>query len=293
MPDSAGERGLTGLLDIQQGDGGWAYNTNMSWTEPTGYAILALRYAQGPQQAICRAAEWLARRQRKDGGWSPGSAVEQSTHVTSLSVLALSGLDGYEDIADRGVHWILAQTGAESSFWARMARRVTGTESGPMQHAGWPWFPGAAAWVIPTALSIFALLKHQRGRYALDIAARVQDARGFLLSRRCPDQGWNHGGVFRDGETPNSYAETTGIALLALLGTRDTEIAPSIRCAEQHAREPKSSEGCYWLQMGLAAHGRNPGTPRTRYRDWTVNQMALGILAQTGKVGINPFIDHG
>jgi hypothetical protein len=302
-PSEHAPRGLLdGLLDIQQSDGGWAYSTNSSWTEPTCYAILALRWAGGTDttrpdatrkdRAICRAGEWLARRQRRDGGWSPGSAVEQSTHVTSLSILALSGLDGYEDITDHGVHWILSQAGAESSVWARTARLVMGTQSSATQHAGWPWFPGAAAWVIPTSFAIFALLKQRNGRYAKDIEARVQDARSFLLSRRCPDHGWNHGGLFRTGERPSSYPETTGIALLALQGTAISDIAPSIRCAEQHAREPRSSEGACWLRLGLAAHGRDAAPPSGKYRDWTVNQVALGILTQTGKEGSNPFIDH-
>ena len=120
----------------------------------------------------------------------------------------------------------------------------------------------------------------------------MKDARDFLLSRRCPDFGWNHGGLYRAGESPSSYPETTGIALLALTGTTSPQIAPSIRRAEQHAREPRSSEGEYWLRLGLSAHGRNPSPPSVKYRDWTVSQMALGIISQTGRAGINPFIDH-
>ena len=138
MPASASERGLAGLLDMQQSDGGWANSTNASWTEPTCYATLALRWAGGPQQAICRASEWLARQQRPDGGWSPGPAVDLSTYVTSLAILALSGLEGYEVIAGRGVHWLLSEAGAESSVWARMERRVMGTRSDATQHTGWP-----------------------------------------------------------------------------------------------------------------------------------------------------------
>jgi hypothetical protein len=291
MQVSMNERSLRGLLDIQQSDGGWAYSTNSSWTEPTCYAILALRWAGASAPAISRASEWLARRQRRDGGWSPGSSVEQSTHVTSLSILALSGLEGYEDIADRGVAWILSQSGAESSFLSRMASVVTGVASASIAHNGWPWIPGAAAWVIPTSLAILALQKHKHSRYAGYIASRVKEARSFLLSRRCPDHGWNHGGLFRACDNPRSYPETTGIALLALAGTTSPEIAPSIRCGEQLAREAQSSEGEYWLRLGLSAHGRN-AAPTGRYRDWTVNQMALGVIADTGKAGSNPFIDN-
>ncbi len=292
MPISATGAGLKCLLDLQQSDGGWAYNTNSSWTEPTCYAILALRAASGPRQTICQATEWLTRRQRRDGGWSPGPAVEQSTHVTSLSILALSGLDGYQEVADRGVQWVLSQTGAESSVWARVARFVMGVQSVHTEHAGWPWYPGAAAWVIPTSLAIFALLKQKNGRHAVEIEGRLKEARSFLLSRRCPDHGWNHGGLFRDGEHPSSYPETTGIALLALAGMTTADLGASLHCGEQHVREPRSSEGEYWLRMGLAAHGRDPGPPSSKYRDWTVNQIALGVIVQTSRPESNPFIDY-
>ena len=280
---------LDPLLDVQQSDGGWAYGTNSSWTEPTCYAILAMRAVDGPERALGRASEWLARRQRRDGGWSPGPAVEQSTHVTSLSILALTGMDGYEDSTAKGVAWLLQQSGAESSFWARLARVATGTRSSATDHVGWPWFPGAAAWVIPTSMAILALSKQQRRG---DIDSRIDEARSFLLSRRCPDNGWNHGGLFRPGETPFSYPETTGIALLALRGWDPLSLGPSLRRGEQHTHDPRSSEGANWLRLGLAAHGRDPGPPSAKYRNWTVNQVALGIIAQAGEAGRNPFVDH-
>lgn len=279
------------LLDLQQSDGGWAYRTNSSWTEPTCYSLLALRSAGGPDEAICRAGEWLARRQRQDGGWSPGPAVETSTNVTSLGVLALSGMAGYEDIVDHGVRWLLPQSGAETSFWVRLARFAMGIDSSATEHDGWPWFPGAASWVIPTSLAICALSRQRNGKYAKEIASRIHEARRFLLSRRCPDQGWNHGGLFRPGEAPVSYPETTGIALLALAGMGQADLEPSLRCGEQHARNPKSSEGAYWLTLGLLAHGRTPPLP-AEYHDWTVNQAALRVIAQAGKEGNNPFLPH-
>ncbi len=280
---------LDSLLNLQQGDGGWAYGTTSSWTEPTCYSVLALRAVRGPAKSIARACQWLARRQRRDGGWSPGPAVEQSTHVTSLSILALSDLPEYENQTDRGVDWLLTQSGAESSIWARLARAAMGTSSGATRYVGWPWFPGAAAWVIPTSMAIFALSK-QKPR--ADLESRINEAQSFLLSRRCPDYGWNHGGLFRAGETPASYPETTGIALLALHGLRGSEVGPSIRSAERHARDPRSSEGANWLRMGLLAHGNDCVTPSTKYRNWTVNQVALGIIAEVGKEGRNPFVEH-
>jgi hypothetical protein len=273
------------LLDSQQSDGGWSYNANSSWTEPTCYSILAIRTAGAPDQPVERACEWLARRQRGDGGWAPGPLVEKSTHVTSLAVLALSEMSGYEDIVDRGVDWLLAKSVGETSWLTRLARFAAGNTSGVTEHAGWPWFPGASAWVIPTSLAICALSRQTRA------AARVKEARQFLLDRRCPDHGWNHGGLYRPGETPVSYPETTGVALLALSGTK-TNIELSLRCGEQHAVNPKSSEGESWLRLGLRAHGHDIPPPSTTHRDWTVNQIALRILTQTLEAGRNPFLNH-
>jgi len=91
-------------------------------------------------------------------------------------------------------------------------------------------------------------------------------------------------------DTP-SYPETTGIALLALQGI-NLDIEPSLHCAERHARNPKSSEGLHWLQLGLHAHRRNPLLPPTRYRDSTVTQVALRMIAQVGEEGRNPFVYH-
>jgi hypothetical protein len=286
------DRGLGCLLDIQESDGGWAYSTHSSWTEPTCYAILALRSTEGPEPAIARACEWLARHQRRDGGWSPGPAVERSTHVTSLAVLALSGMPEYQEITERGVGCLLSLAGAETSLWARMARFATGTRSGATEHAGWPWFPGAAAWVIPTSLAVCALSRQRRGKYGGEIEKRVKEARQFLLSRQCPDQGWNHGGLFRAGEVPASYPETTGIALVALAGAAGPEIEAALKCGERHARSPRSSEGENWLRLGLRAHGRNVPPCEAEYRDWTVNQVALRIISEAAEAGSNPFVEH-
>jgi hypothetical protein len=204
--------------------------------------------------------------------------------------MALSQTTGYEDVVARGARWLLAQYGAEPSFVARFARFVMGVNASAIDRLGWPWFPGSAAWVIPTSLAICALSRLHPDIYGRDISRRAEEARRFLLSRRCPDQGWNHGGLYRPGEMPASYPETTGIALLALRGVDVRMVEGALRCGERHARDPKSSEGESWLRLGLLAHGRNPQEPPATYRDWNVNQLALRIIARCAETGNNPFL---
>jgi hypothetical protein len=146
--------------------------------------------------------------------------------------------------------------------------------------------------VIPTSLAICALSRQQQGAYREEIGPRVAEARKFLLSRRCPDSGWNHGGLFRAGEAPDSYPETTGIALLALAGTEVAGMEASLRCGERHARSARSSEGENWLRLGLMAHGRAMAATEVTYRHWTVNHVALALITEAAGAGRNPFIHH-
>ena len=54
----------------------------------------------------------------------------------------------------RAITWLKGQTGRESSWSYRLRQRIAGNKE--KYPDGWPWFPGAAAWVIPTAFGILA-----------------------------------------------------------------------------------------------------------------------------------------
>ena len=262
------------LLSLQNNDGGWPYRRGgSSWTEPTAYAALAL---SGHSEAgpAARAVSWLLRAQRSDGGWSPQPGVSISTWVTAAALLLGKERLGVE-AHGRGLSWLLRQTGAESTLWNRMRRRMQGL--GPEYEdevPGWPWMPGNAAWVTPTAIAILALRQEE----SAEARQRAALGRRYLLARACRSGGWNHGSSRALGREADPYPETTGIALLALRGAASPKLAAAIGRAEAFGPSCRSAEGLAWLRLGLLAHGRPVGERAVPPRR-TPMDAALSTLA--------------
>jgi prenyltransferase beta subunit len=237
------------LLASQNPDGGWPFLKGTSWTEPTALALLALRLHDHSPPARQAAVSWLERRQNADGGWGPNDAVPASTWVTSLAILALPN------------------AGKQAGRW--LATHVSPKSGGSA------WSPGTAGWVTPTATSILALSRLDSASFA----SQIQKGRSFLLSRRCRDGGWNHGGSSFRSENANSYPETTGLALLALAGVPSEQLTAAVRLSDDFLKNPGSLEGLSWLQMGLVAQGRKVENSQPGFRPRTVRDISLRLLA--------------
>lgn len=278
------------LLDLQNPDGGWSYGAGGSWTEPTCYAILALA-AAGPAKGepLRRAAQWLAARQRSDGGWAPRDAIPQSTWVTSLVLLLPRGCIS-SSAADSAIAWLLAQTGRESGFAQRLRMRLLGVRTDSQQFDGWPWYPDTAAWVAPTALSILALRKTARATDT-HVRGRIEQGGRYLLARRCRDGGWNHGSTKALGYDSDSYPETTGVALLALHDSMAPEVAAAELLAGHQLASCKSCEGESWLRLALLARGRRPSGSTAPNHPRTL-ELAMAMIAETAEDGFNVFLER-
>ena len=237
------------LLASQNPDDGWPFAKGSSWTEPTALALLALRLHDRFAGACQAAVHWLEQRRNADGGWRPNDAIPTSTWVTSLAILALP------DAGEQAGDWLAAH-----------AYKTTG---------GSCWFPGTASWVTPTATAVLALLRLGGRRFATPIEANQR----FLLSRRCRDGGWNHGGTSFRSENAVSYPETTGLALLALAGVPPEQLTAAFRLADDFVKNPGSIEGLSWLQMGLLAQGRTVPDTAPRLQPRNVRDISLRLLA--------------
>jgi squalene cyclase len=246
---------MTDWKSGQNRDGGWAYNKGCSWTEPTALVLLAQSVTQVDRPSFQAGLQFLRSTQRRDGGWSPQPDVAESTWVTALAALLPEEAIGAERLK-RARAWLEGQTGRESSFGYRFQQMIHGVNE---KHPdGWPWFPGAAAWVIPTSLGILAFERALTRGQDKRLRERVNSAREFLVERMCADGGWNHGSNRALGRDGDSYPETTGIALAALHraglnGTPTIERAKN--AARRHLAACRTAEGIAWLRMGLVAHG--------------------------------------
>jgi hypothetical protein len=279
------------LLSFRNANGGWPFRHGQSWTEPTALALLALQAANDSSEARPLAAAWLAKQQSSDGGWPPCATVPTSTWVSSLTLLALAQERAYSHACLKGIGWLSRQVYPESSALQGFVQHTLGI--GPAHAPGSsPWFPGTAGWVIPTASSILALSCWSSRLPHAELDPIVNRAQSYLLSHRCADGGWNHGGSLQRSEASPSYAETTGLALLALTNNPSPSLTPTLRLAEAFLQHPESSEGTSWLLMGLSAHGRNPEGRQPIMRPKTNRDIALRIIALRAHGGHNAFLQR-
>ena len=186
-------------------------------------------------------------------------------------------------------HWIASSTGIESTLLRRLRLWMLGVRRDPDQRwEGWPWFPGAAAWVMPTAFSILALERWAAADSRL--ASRVENGRRFLLARKCRDGGWNHGATHALGYEADSYPETTGVALLALHSTPKGQLSDSIIAAQSHLTTTRSFEAGSWLELALHAHGVESPETHPVFRGSTI-ELALDLLTKRARAGRNLLLE--
>jgi hypothetical protein len=279
------------VVNKQNADGGWPYVRGVSWTEPTVYAVLAL-LAAGEMEPAKRGLKWLRARQLADGGWPPQAGVDESTWVTSLVALLPPGHLG-AGVHAQAIAWLMAAKGQESSALYRFREWLLGNARPPEQEfAGWPWIPGAAAWVGPTSLAILALDKEQRRKPTAAIGARLEEGRRFLLSRMCREGGWNHGSVRALGFESHPYPETTGMALAALRGVRSPQLDRAIPVAQGFLAVCRSADALNWLRLGLLAHGQLPAgfCPSTQIAYRTLPDTSLNLLVAEAQKGNQVFL---
>lgn len=192
----AGSKAVALLREAQNEDGGFGARAGMpSEVEPTALGALALDDAA--------ARTWLIGEQRGDGGFGLRSSSVVNEAATGLGALALAQGAERERALDR-----LERSRAESH---------PSTEAVPIDPdaVGWSWTTGTASWTEPTARALLALRLLRRAAPGIDAAVAL------LRDREAVGGGWNYGNrIVLEEELP-PFAQTTAIAMIALVGLDD------------------------------------------------------------------------
>jgi hypothetical protein len=155
------------------------------------------------------------------------------------------------------------------------------------------WYPGTAGWVTPTALSAIALIQGARLKNRPELQKLAAQSCAYLLSRRCLDNGWNHGGSATRSEDATSYPETTGLALLALRAAFVSLPPQSVLLARQFASKPESVEGLAWIQLALDSPGYPIPDPHPLPLPRTTRDCSLRLILLGAREGKNAFLPEG
>jgi hypothetical protein len=212
------------------------------------------------ERASDRAWTLLSSWQGRDGSWRPSADVQIPHWDTALCVTLATARGDLGAPFRKGVGWLLGSSGMETDFWHRAAAR-TGLLDGErdLSLKAWPWKPGTASWVEPTAHTLVALKKASAQFSSHDLTERVRLGEAQLLDVRCRDAGWNYGSRAALGVDLPSYPETTALALLGLQGHSNLE--NSLELAGRMARDTKSPLARAWFTIALRLHGGDAPAP--------------------------------
>ena len=199
------------LISNQNSDGGWGYAAGQnSIVEPTSAVLLALIENSSDSRSFGLAIDWLRRIQHQDGGWGFNSLDLESSWQTAWAVLVLALTKEGRDASDRGVKWLLSvKTAQLSQHEIQDSKKILTID---LKLRGWPWLPGEASWIEPTALTMLSL-GSVNDRAATE---RLHEAYRYIQDRRCPGGGWNVGTPTMFNSVLPARAHSTSLVLLAL-----------------------------------------------------------------------------
>ena len=210
------------LLSAQHESGGWGYHSgHKPVVEPTAVVILALRENSAANSSIQRAIDWLLSCQNPDGGWGINESDHESGWQTAWALIALSLINQGEKQISRGVQWLTTVATLDVPKEEFLNDRVPKTST--VGALAWPWLPGQACWIEPTALASLALPRNSASPL---VSARINAALEYFRHFRTPGGGWNVGnaGPLDTIIIPRAYPTSLVLMALALHSEQDIQL---------------------------------------------------------------------
>ncbi len=210
------------LVSAQSSNGGWGYQTgHQPVVEPTAAVLLALRTEAAASDAYQRGMAWLSSCQHPDGGWGVNENDPESGWQTAWALMALKHADNSKEAISRAASWLATEATYDIS--AEEFKKAEIPETNIVGALVWPWLPGQATWIEPTALAVLALDGLEGSPLA---KARLNSALTYFDHYRTASGGWNVGnsGPLDTHDLPRAFP--TAFVLLALASFSPASIQP-------------------------------------------------------------------
>ncbi len=210
------------LINAQHANGGWGYGTNhMGMVEPSAVVLMALRDEPAAKDAFQRGVTWLLNCQHQDGGWGINEDDPESGWQTAWAMIVAKAAKLSNEVIAKAADWLTVVPTYEISR-EEFTKGVVPKDASSIAMA-WPWLPGQAGWIEPTALAVLAL----DGVVVSDLAqTRIEAALEYFKQYRTPSGGWNVGnaGPLDTLVIPRVYP--TALVLIALTHRSKEDIQP-------------------------------------------------------------------
>jgi len=279
--------------------GGWSFfgspQMSLEATCLATFSVLAERPLASPQ--VVRP---LLRAQLANGSWPSFIGDRESSWTTALAICALNSANDSSGARERGQFWLLTAKGREGSwFWRWKFKLADRAVRFDPNLYGWPWLPGSASWVIPTAFSVIAIKQFTVCNRTEPSEKRIRLGIDMLLDRACAGGGWNSGNSIVYGVPLPAHVEATAIALLAL---QDEERTPIIRASlawlKKKSAAIESVESLAWCILCLFVYQEPVGHLKARLETLIGDggeirnnaTLATAILALRCGEMIHPFV---
>lgn len=284
------DQAVTFLLLAQDATGGWGFLPgDTAAVEPTAAALLALRDAATAEAAREQGLAWLHAAQHRDGGWGFSAADGQSGWTTASGLLALAAYKLQAASARAAVDWLLDEEVLD--FRLDDIQQMNAALGVDLALRGWPWLPGMASFVEPTAWAMLALAA--AGGATEDRAApRLTEGARYLADRRCRPGGWNVGNPVMFSRALPPRAQSTAWSLLALQRTAPERIVPEdVEALAGEMHSEGSASALAWGLIALRAMGQTDARAADRLAalqrgdgswDGSPYLTALALLSESG-----------